>query len=45
MSAGVLLQQMPGQAMDEDDWNRLFDSVDVSRLFSDNVVTGPESVQ
>jgi molecular chaperone Hsp33 len=125
---GVLLQQMPGQAMDEDDWNRLhflvetlttrdfdgeaglellgklfaeddvrvreqravnfqcrcsnqkvedvlkmlgeqesraaldqhgeieviceycgekrlFDSVDVSRLFSDNVVTGPESVQ
>ena len=24
---------------------RVFDSVDVSRLFSDNVVTGPESVQ
>jgi redox-regulated HSP33 family molecular chaperone len=24
---------------------RVFDSVDVSRLFADNVVTGPESVQ
>ena len=24
---------------------RLFDSVDVGRLFADNVVTGPESVQ
>lgn len=128
VAAGILLQQMPGQPIDEDDWNRLhflletlttkdfdgdagldlirklfaeddvrvrksrvvnfkcrcsnqkvedvlkmlgeeesraaleergsievvceycgekrvFDSVDVSRLFADNVVTGPESVQ
>jgi len=128
VAGGILLQQMPGQPMDEDDWNRLhflvetltttdfdneagleligkifaeddvrvheqravnfqcrcssqkvedvlkmlgeqesraaldecgeievvceycgekrsFDSVDVSRLFADNVVTGPESVQ